>query len=63
LADSDVYGVTFIPQNTTAIKKVLNIPEALEVAAIIPFGYQAADAKIYPQKEIRLVDRLHTDTW
>lgn len=63
LAENDVYGVTFIPQNTCAIKKVLNIPEELEVAAIIPFGCQAADAKIYPQKEVNLVERLHIDIW
>jgi len=63
LAENDVHGVTFIPQNTCAIKKVLNIPEELEVAAIIPFGYQAADAKIYPQKEVNLVERLHIDIW
>ena len=63
LAENDVYGVTFIPQNTCAIKKVLNIPEELEVAAIIPFGYQAEDAKIYPQKEVNLVERLHIDIW
>ena len=63
LADHDVYGVTFIPQNTCAIKKILNIPEELEVAAIIPFGYKAADAKTYSQKEVKLVERLHVDNW
>lgn len=63
LADHEVYGVTFIPQNTCAVKTLLRIPEELEVAAIIPYGYQAADAKIYPQKEVNLVDRLHIDRW
>jgi len=63
LAENDVFGVTFIPQNTCAVKKVLNIPEELEVAAIIPFGYRAVDAKIYPQKEVNLVERLHNDLW
>ncbi len=63
LADSDVYGVTFIPQNTDAVKKVLNIPEELEIAAIIPFGYKAIDAKIYPQKEVKLGERLHINVW
>ncbi len=62
-AESDIYGVTFIPQNTSAIKYVLNIPEELEVAAIIPFGYKAMDAKIYPQKEVKLAERLHVDIW
>lgn len=62
-AESDIYGVTFIPQNTSAIKYVLNIPEELEVAAIIPFGYKVMDAKIYPQKEVKLAERLHIDIW
>ena len=62
-AESDIYGVTFIPQNTSAIKYVLNIPEELEVAAIIPFGYKAMDAKIYPQKEVKVAERLHIDIW
>jgi nitroreductase len=63
LADSEVYGVTFIPQNTSAKRMVLGIPEELEVAAIIPFGYKATDAKIYPQKEVHLAERLHIDNW
>lgn len=63
LAENDVFGVTFIPQNTCAVKKVLNIPEELEVAAIIPFGYRAVDAKIFPQKEVNLVEKLHIDLW
>jgi nitroreductase len=63
LADREVYGVTFIPQNTSAVKKILHIPEELEVAAIIPFGYKAVNVKIYPQKEVKLVERLHIDHW
>lgn len=63
LAENEVFGVTFIPKNTTAIKKILNIPKMLEVAAIIPFGYKDSNAKITPQKEVRLESRLHTNNW
>jgi len=63
LAEDEVYGVTFIPQNTPAVKKALNIPQELEVAAIIPFGYRAPDAKIFPQKEVQLESRLHINKW
>lgn len=63
LTDHEVYGVTFIPQNTSAVKQILNIPAELEVAAMIPFGYRATDAKIYPQKEVKLAERLHVDNW
>jgi len=62
-ADSDVYGVTFIPKNTYEVQSILNVPKELEVAAIIPFGYRATDAKVYPQKEVKIAERLHIDTW
>lgn len=55
LTESEVFGVTFIPQNTSAIKKILNIPQELEVAAIIPFGYKDSNAKIE--------SRLHINNW
>jgi nitroreductase len=63
LAEDDVFGVTFIPQNTSAVKDILNIPQELEVAAIIPFGYRDSNAKIIPQKEIELKSRLHINSW
>ena len=63
LAEENIFGVTFIPQNTNAIKKVLCVPQELEVAAIIPFGYKATNAKIIPQKEIDLNTKLHIDNW
>ena len=63
LAENDVFGVTFIPQNTQAIKEALNIPQELEVAAIIPFGYKVSDAKTIPQKEVILEEKLHINNW
>jgi nitroreductase len=63
LAEDDVFGVTFIPQNTPAVKKIFNIPQTLEVAGIIPFGYKVSHAKIIPQKEIRLESKLHINNW
>jgi nitroreductase len=63
LAEKDVFAVTFIPQNTPAVKKILNIPQELEVAAIIPFGYKAHDAKIPKQKEIRIEEKIHINNW
>jgi len=63
LAENDVFGVTFIPKNTVAIKDILNIPKELEVAAIIPFGYKAADAQSISQKDVQLEERLHINNW
>lgn len=63
LASHDVYGVTFIPKNTEAVKKVLSIPDELEIAAIMPFGYKKEGAKIFPQKSVKLQDKLHIDNY
>lgn len=63
LAEHDVYGVTFIPQNNDTIKKKLGIPGELEIAAIIPIGYKAATAKILTQKTIDIAKRIHKEKW
>jgi nitroreductase len=63
LAEHNVFGVTFIPKNTDKVKGILNIPNELEVAAIIPFGYKVEDSKILEQKEIDLKTRIHLNSW
>ena len=60
-AEDDVFGVTFIPQNTHRIREVLGIPEHLEVAALIPFGYRADGAEEIPQVQVSLPERKHID--
>jgi nitroreductase len=63
LAEHDVYGVTFIPQNIEVIKKKLEIPDGLEIASIIPIGYKADDARILKQKTIDVAERKHYEKW
>lgn len=63
LAEHNVYGVTFIPQNIEVIKKILGIPDGLEIASIIPIGYKADDARIPEQKTIDIAERKHYDRW
>lgn len=63
LAEHEVYGVTFIPQNIDSIKEKLGIPAELEVASIIPIGYKADNAKILKQKTINIVERIHSEKW
>lgn len=63
LAENDIFGVTFIPKNTTLIKDILSVPEELEIAAIIPFGYRESSAAVVTQKEVYLKERLHFDNW
>lgn len=63
LAEYNVYGVTFIPQNIETIKEKLGIPDELEIASIIPIGYKADDAKILKQKPINIPERKHYEKW
>jgi nitroreductase len=60
-AEDDVFGVTFIPQDTPKVKEVLGIPPTHEVAALIPFGYKADEAQLPLQKEVSLTQRKHID--
>jgi len=63
LAEHDVYGVTYIPQNTDVIKEAFGIPVELEIATIIPIGYKAGNAKIMKQKSINIAERIHPEKW
>lgn len=63
LAEDEVFGVTFIPQNTERVKDILNIPSDLEVAAFIPFGRKAANITLLPQKEVSVAEKLHINQW
>jgi nitroreductase len=63
LAEHDVFGVTYIPQNIETIKERLGIPDKLEIAAIIPVGYKDNGAKTLKQKTIDISRRIHTDNW
>jgi len=63
LAEHDVYGVTYIPQNTDVIKEAFGIPVKLEIATIIPIGYKAGNAKILKQKSINIAERIHPEKW
>ncbi len=63
LAEHDVYGVTFIPQNIELIKKKLEIPEELEIASIIPIGYLSDNSKVLKQKTINYAERKHYEKW
>jgi len=63
MAAENLFGVTFIPQHTSELKTVLGVPEEWEIATLIPFGYRAMKARILPQKDVELQDKLHFDRW
>jgi len=61
--EQNIYGVTYIPQKSEEVKKVLSIPDEMELAALIPFGYKDENSKILPQKKINLSEKLHFEKW
>lgn len=61
--EQNIYGVTYIPQKNEEVKKVLSIPDEMELAALIPFGYKDENSKILPQKKINLNEKLHFEKW
>jgi nitroreductase len=63
LAEYDIFGVTYIPQNVKEIKEKLGIPEELEIAAIIPLGYKAENAIDLKQKSINISDHIHYEKY
>lgn len=63
LAEENLFGVTYIPQKTDQIKKVLSIPDQLEIAAIIPFGYKEDETKAISQKQVNLEEKIHFNRW
>ena len=63
LAAEDLYGVTYIPQKNNDVKKVLGVPEQLEIAALIPFGYKEKESKLLAQKRVDLKQKIHFNKW
>lgn len=63
MAAEKLYGVTYIPQDTKAIGKILNVPDEYEIPAIIPFGYPATDAVRCKQQGFNLDDKIHISSW
>ena len=46
-----------------SIKRELQIPKELEIAAIIPFGYKGKKSKILKQETITITDRIHYENY
>lgn len=63
LAEHDVFGVTYIPQNNEALKRWFRIPSGLEIASVIPIGYPSGPTKVLPRKPVRFADRTHSEKW
>ena len=61
MAAEGLFGVTYVPHETSSLKRTLNIPDDYEVAALIPVGYP----KPYrvKQKPVSLSEKIHRDKW
>jgi len=61
MAAEGLHGVTYVPYETASLKKVLDVPEDYEVAALIPIGY----ARDYSVKQITvsLKEKMHINKW
>lgn len=61
MAAEGIFGCTYAPRETKGLKEFLGIPEDMEVAAVIPFGYPK---QLPPERETPSLDRkLHLDRW
>jgi nitroreductase len=61
MAAEGLHGVTFIPHETTSLKKMLDIPNDYEVATLIPIGYP--QEYFVKQKPLLLQEKIHYDKW
>lgn len=61
MAAEGLFGVTYIPHETSVLKRILEVPEDYEVAALIPIGYP----KPYwvKQKPVSLRNKIHHGKW
>lgn len=61
MAAEGLYGVTYIPYETSSLKKILGVPDDYEVATLIPIGYpQEYSVK---QKSVSLQQKIHQNRW
>lgn len=61
MAVEGLYGVTYIPCETSSLKKILGVPDDYEVATLIPIGYP----KPYniKQESLSLEKKIHRYKW
>jgi nitroreductase len=61
MAAEGLYGVTFMPHETTPLKKMLGIPDDYEVATMIPIGYP--EEYHVKQKPVSLKKKTRWNKW
>ena len=61
LAAEGLYGCTYTPYDSSALKGFLGVPDGYEVAAVIPFGYPKEPPARGESEDLDA--RLHIDGW
>lgn len=61
MAAEEIYGVTYIPHETSSLKKVLELPDDYEIATLIPIGYP--QEYFVKQKPVSLKEKTHFNKW
>lgn len=61
LAADGVCGCTYTPYDAAGLKSFLGVPAGFEVAAVIPFGYPAAEPLAAADEDLDA--RMHVDGW
>jgi len=61
MAAEGLYGVTYIPYETSSLRKILGVPDDYEVATLIPMGYP--QEYFVKQKPMSLQEKTHHDKW
>jgi nitroreductase len=61
MAAEGLYGVTYIPYETSSLKKILRVPDDYEVATLIPIGYP--QEYFVKQKPVLLQEKIHYNEW
>jgi nitroreductase len=61
MAAEGLYGVTYMPHETSSLKKILKVPAEYEIATLIPIGYPK-DYSV-KQKPVTLKAKLHLNTF
>ena len=62
MAAEGLYGVTLVPFRTDKLKDILGMPEDMEVATFLPFGYPEKEPAIR-QINKAVQDTIHIDCW
>lgn len=57
--EEGIYGVTYIHENSSQLKNILQIPDEMEPACILALGYPSKNARKFLPDPVKIEDRMH----